>query len=70
MRTLLLIIGLAFALSLTSCATRVAVTGPRVKVVKVVPKHHKVVVVKGKRYYYWNGHHYRKTSRGYVYVRI
>jgi len=71
MRHLLLIIGIAFAMSLTSCATRVAVkTSPSVKVVKVAPKHHKIVVVKGKRYYFWNGHHYRRTTKGYVFVKV
>lgn len=42
----------------------------KVVVVKKAPKNHKIVVVKGKRYYYWNGKHYRKTSNGYVFVRI
>ena len=72
MRTLLLIIGFIFTLSLTSCATRVAVrpATTNVKVVKVAPKNHKVVVVKGKRYYYWNGRHHKKTSRGYVVVKV
>lgn len=72
MRTLVLILGFIFTLSLTSCATRV-VTRPattNVKVVKVAPKNHKVVVVKGKRYYFWNGRHYKKTRKGYVVVRV
>lgn len=72
MRTLLLIIGFIFTLSFTSCATRVAVrpAATNVKVVKVAPKHHKIVVVKGKRYYFWNGRHYKKTRQGYVVVRV
>ncbi|MBT8265556.1 MAG: hypothetical protein KJO41_09660 [Bacteroidia bacterium] len=58
-------------MSLTSCATHVAVKpATSVKVVKVAPKHHKVVVVKGQRYYFWNGRHYKKTSRGYVFVKV
>lgn len=71
MRHLLIIIGIAFAMTSTSCATRVAVnTSPSVKVVEFAPKHHKIVVVKGKRYYFWNGRHYKKTSKGYVFVTV
>lgn len=71
MRHLLFIIGIAFALSITSCATNVAVRpASKVKVIKVAPKHHKIVVVKGHRYYFWNGKHYRKTSKGYVFVNV
>jgi len=70
MRHLLIIIGLLFAMSFTSCASRVVVTTPRTKVIKVAPKHHKIVIVKGKRYYYWNGRHYRKTNKGYVVIKI
>ena len=70
MRTLIIIIGLIFAMSFTSCASRVIVTTPNTRIVKVAPKHHKIVIVKGKRYYFWNGHHYRKTKKGYVVVRV
>ncbi len=71
MRQLLIIIGFIFALSFTSCATHVDVRpSSNVKVVKVAPKHHKIVMVKGKRYYYWNGKHHKKTSKGYVVVRV
>ena len=70
MRHFLFILGLIFTLSLTSCATRVAVRTPHKTVVKVAPKHHKIVIVKGKRYYFWNGKHYKKTKRGFVLVRV
>ena len=70
MRTLLIIIGFIFAMTFTSCATRVAVQSPNVKVVKIAPKYHKIVVVKGKRYYFWNGRHYKKTRKGYVIVKV
>ncbi len=70
MRALLIIFGFIFAITFTSCVTRIAVQSPTVKVVKVAPKHHKVVMVKGKRYYFWNGRHYRKTKKGYVIVRV
>lgn len=65
--TLLLAIGL---LSFNSCARRVIVTPSTVNVVKTPPKHYKVVRLKGKRYYFWNGKHYKKTRRGYVVVRV
>lgn len=57
--------------TLTSCATRVVHTSPKkTVVVRTAPKNHKVVVVKGQRYYTWNGNYYRKTTKGYVAVRI
>ena len=70
MRTLFYLLGIAFVLSTTSCATRVTVQPTHTKVVKVAPKNHKVVIIKGKRYYFWNGRHYKKTRRGYVVVRV
>jgi hypothetical protein len=69
MRTLILTLGFAIVFSTTSCASRVVVR-PASTIVKVAPKHHKVVVVKGKRYYYWNSKHYKKTRKGYVVVKI
>ncbi|MEM9680109.1 MAG: DUF6515 family protein, partial [Bacteroidota bacterium] len=41
-----------------------------VTVVKTLPRHYKVVRVNGKRYYFWNGRHYKKTRNGYVVVRV
>ncbi|WP_412987543.1 DUF6515 family protein [Pontimicrobium sp. IMCC45349] len=73
MRHFIFILGIFFTLSLNSCAKRVVVrTAPATSttIVKVAPKNHKIVVVKGKRYYYWNGRHYKKTRRGYVVVKI
>ncbi|NND62894.1 MAG: hypothetical protein HKN48_06830 [Flavobacteriaceae bacterium] len=60
------------ALVFSSCATRVVTTTPRTNVVVVnkAPRSHKIVVVKGKRYYYWGGRHYRKTNRGFVFVKV
>jgi len=70
MRPIILL--LAFCMiSLTSCATRVVTTpATQVTVVKKAPRHYKIVRAKGKRYYFWNGNHYRKTRRGYILVRI
>ena len=69
MRTLIIILGIIALLSLSSCAAR-TVRSSEVTVVKVAPKNHKIVIVKGKRYYYWNGRHYKKTRRGYVLIRV
>jgi hypothetical protein len=60
----LLIIGLS------SCAQRVASPSTNRVVIKNRPTVYKVVKVKGKRYYFWNGNHYRKTKNGYVLVRF
>ena len=57
-------------MTFSSCATRVVTRPAAVTVVKTAPKHHKIVVVKGKRYYFWNGKHYRKTKAGYVVVKL
>lgn len=73
MKSMLIILGLScYMLAFTSCATRVVTAAPATKVVVIqkVPAKHKVVVVKGKRYYAWNGNHYRKTRRGYVLVKL
>ncbi|MFK7781182.1 hypothetical protein [Psychroserpens sp.] len=59
--TLLLTIGL---LSFNSCASRVVMSPTTVAVIKTPPKTHKIVKVKGKRFYFWNGKHYKKTRRG------
>jgi biopolymer transport protein ExbD len=70
MKSLLIIIGLVFTITLTSCTSRIAVQSPKYTVVKVAPKHHKIVIIKGKRYYYWNGRHYKRTKKGYIPVRV
>ncbi len=72
MRYLVYALVIVFALSFSSCASRVVVKQPAttVTVVKKLPRHYKVVRVKGKRYYFFNGNHYRKTRRGYVFVRV
>ncbi|MCW5520767.1 hypothetical protein J1N09_13040 [Aureitalea sp. L0-47] len=73
MKRILLLFGLCTILY-TSCAKRVVTTTPtqntRVVVVKKAPRNHKVVVIKGRRYYTWNGNRYRKTRNGYVLVKV
>ena len=70
MRTLIFILSVFFTLSLSSCATRVVTRPATVTVIKTPPKHYKNVRVKGHRYYFWNGKHYKKTRRGYVVVKV
>ena len=71
MRTFILIFGIVILFTTTSCVSRVTVRPAHTTtVVKVAPKHHKIVVVKGKRYYFWNGKHYRKTRKGYVFFKV
>ncbi|WP_282042294.1 DUF6515 family protein [Winogradskyella flava] len=71
MRYLVYSLVFVFALSFSSCARRVVVTQPAsVTVVKKLPRQYKVVRVKGKRYYFFNDKHYRKTRNGYVVVRV
>ena len=71
MRYFIYTLSLGFALSFNSCAKRVVVEQPTtVTVVKQLPRSYKVVRIKGKRYYFFNGKRYKKTKRGYVIVRV
>lgn len=60
-----------FTVSSISCITRVhrKPVHKTTKVVRIAPKGHKVIYVKGNKYYKWNNKHYRKTKRGFVVVR-
>lgn len=71
MRFLVYTLVFVFAFSLSSCARRVVIAQPAsVSIVKKLPRQYKVVRVKGKRYYFFNGNHYRKTRNVYVAVRL
>jgi len=73
MKTIFYTITLIFSmLFFNSCATRVQSRPVRktVTVIKVAPKNHRVIHVKGKKYYKWNNTHYRKTKKGFVVVRL
>ncbi len=70
MRTLIVIALMFLFLNTTSCATHVATRSNEVTVIKTPPRHYTVVKVKGVKYHFWNGNHYRKTRKGYVYVKI
>jgi hypothetical protein len=70
MKPITLLFALCFLLATTSCARRV-VSGPEtVTIVKTAPAAYKIVKIKGKRYYTWNGNHYRKTRRGFILMRL
>ncbi|EDP70915.1 hypothetical protein FBALC1_00487 [Flavobacteriales bacterium ALC-1] len=71
MRYLVYTLVLVFVLSFNSCANRVVVKQPaKVTVVKKLPRQYKVVQLRGKRYYFFNGKHHRKTRKGFVVVRV
>ena len=70
MRTLIVLLSVFLTLNLSSCATRTVSQPNSVTVVKTRPANYKIARVNGKRYYFWNGTHYRKTRRGYVVVRF
>jgi len=69
-KLIIVLFGCALLLVGNSCVVHSRPAQSNVVVVKKAPKYHKVVVVKGKRYYTWGGKHYRKTRKGFVYVRI
>lgn len=72
MRYLVYTLIFVFVLSLSSCASRVVVKQPAttVTLVKKLPRQYKVILVKGKRYYFFNENHHRKTKRGFVVVKV
>jgi len=70
MRSTFVLLFVLFSFTLSSCVTTVRATPARIVVVKRLPRIHKVVYIKGHRYYKWNGVYHRKTARGYVVVRV
>lgn len=70
MRRSVVLVSAFFLFNLTSCATRAVASPAKVTVIKKAPSNYKIVTVKGKRYYYWNGKHYKKTRRGFVLVKL
>jgi len=59
-----------FSFAISSCATTVHTKPAKVVVIKKLPKHYKVVYIKGHRYFKWNKKLYRKTRSGYILVRV
>lgn len=70
MKSTILLFALCLMLGTTSCATRVVTRPSTVTVIKTAPANYKIVKVRGKRYYSWNGNDYRKTRKGFVIVRL
>lgn len=73
MRTFVILISAFLLFNMSSCAVHVTTRrrpAPKVTVIKTAPKHYKIVKVRGQRYYFWNGKHYKKTKKGYVFVRV
>ncbi|TYA74087.1 hypothetical protein [Seonamhaeicola marinus] len=72
MKTFVILISAFLVFNLTSCATHVKArpAATKVTIIKTPPRHYKIVKVRGKRYYFWNGNHYRKTRKGYVITRV
>ena len=69
MKTRLILLSAICMMTLSSCATRVVAPAHPVTVIKTRPVNYKIVNVHGKRYYFWNGTHYKKTRRGYIIVK-
>lgn len=69
-KLLIVLFGCAMLLFGNSCVVHTRPAHTRTVVVKQAPRYHKVVVIKGKRYYTWNGRYYKKTQRGYVVVKV
>jgi hypothetical protein len=70
MKHISLLFALYLMLGSTSCARRIVTSPETVTIVKTAPAGYKIVKVRGKRFYTWNGNHYRKTRRGFILVRI
>ncbi len=53
-----------------SCVVHTKPTAQSRTIVVKAPRNHKIVVIKGKRYYTWGGKHYKKTRKGYIITRV
>jgi hypothetical protein len=62
--------GCAMLLLGNSCVVHTRPVATNTVIIKKAPRNHRVVIIKGKRYYTWNGKHYRKTKRGYVFIKV
>ncbi len=70
-KLMLIVLGSALLLIGNSCVVHTKpASHSRTVVIKKAPRNHKVVIVKGKRYYTWGGKHYTKTRKGYIITRI
>ena len=69
-KLLIILFGSTILLLGNSCVVHTKPVRTQTVVVKKAPGHHKVIVIKGKRYYTWGGKHYKKTRKGYVIVKV
>ena len=69
-KLLIVLFGCALLLVGNSCVVHTRPARTHTVVVKKAPRNHKVVVIKGHRYYTWNGKYYKKTRNGYVIVKV
>lgn len=69
-KVIILIFGCSLLLLGNSCVVNSRPATTRTVVIKKAPRNHKIVVIKGNRYYAWGGKRYKKTRRGYVVVRL
>ena len=69
-KVILIIFGCSLLFLGSSCVVNSRPAATRTVVIKKAPINHKIVVIKGKRYYTWGGKRYKKTRRGFVVVKI
>lgn len=70
---LIILLGFTLLILSSSCVTTARPTYANTKtvvVVKKAPTHRKVVYVKGHKYYTWGNKFYKKTRKGYVFVKL
>jgi hypothetical protein len=70
MRLFFILVSFVCMVSSSSCATRLVAKLSPATVIKTPPRHHKIIKVQGREYYYWNGKYYKKTRRGFVVTKI
>ncbi len=69
-KVIVIIFGTVLLFLGNSCVVKTRPVASRTVVVLRAPINHKIVIIKGKRYYTWGGKRYSKTRRGYVVVSI
>lgn len=69
-KLIIILFGSALLLLGNSCVVHTRPVATNTVVIKKAPRNHKVIFIKGKRYYTWNGKHYRKTRRGFVFIKV
>ncbi len=69
---LTILLGFTLLILSSSCIStaRPSYIESRTVIVKKVPKNHKVVYVKGHKYYVWGGKQYKQTRKGFLVVKF